>query len=109
MNPERLRIEWISAAEGTRFAEIMNDFTEKLRELGPLGKGEGIDEAKLESELEDVAKLVPYIKLVKKDKLAQRLDKARGLRRALHQLTRWTSCSARSSRTTSIRRSVRPA
>ena len=31
IDPERLRIEWISASEGTRFAEIMNDFTEKLR------------------------------------------------------------------------------
>ena len=75
VNPERLRIEWISAAEGTRFAEIMNDFTDKLRALGPLGKGEGIDEEKLESDLESVAKLVPYIKLVKHDKLARRLDK----------------------------------
>jgi len=75
VNPERLRIEWISAAEGTRFAEIMNDFTDNLRALGPLGKGEGIDEEKLESDLESVAKLIPYIKLVKHDKLAQRLDK----------------------------------
>jgi ferredoxin len=74
VNSERLRIEWISAAEGTRFAEIMNDFTEMLRELGPLGKGEGLDEDELESELESVAKLVPYIKLVKHEKLALRLD-----------------------------------
>ena len=36
VNPERLRLEWISAAEGVRFAEIMNDFTGKLRELGPI-------------------------------------------------------------------------
>ena len=41
VNPDRLRIEWISAAEGVRFAEIMNDFTEQLRELGPVGNGEG--------------------------------------------------------------------
>ena len=37
LESDRLRIEWISAAEGTRFAEIMNDFTGKLRELGPVG------------------------------------------------------------------------
>jgi len=74
-NPERLRLEWISASEGTRFAEVMNDFTEKLRELGPLGQGEGIDQATLASDLDAVAKLVPYIKLVKSEKLALRLDK----------------------------------
>ena len=42
VNPERLRIEWISAAEGTRFAEIMSDFTARLRDLGPIGEGEGL-------------------------------------------------------------------
>jgi coenzyme F420-reducing hydrogenase delta subunit/NAD-dependent dihydropyrimidine dehydrogenase PreA subunit len=73
VNSERLRLEWISAAEGIRFAEIMNDFTEKLRELGPLVNGDG--NGKLASELEEVAKLVPYIKLIKKEKLAQRLDR----------------------------------
>jgi NAD-dependent dihydropyrimidine dehydrogenase PreA subunit len=73
VNPARLRLEWISAAEGIRFAEIMNDFTEKLRGLGPIGNGNGNGE--LASELEEVAKLVPYIKLIKKEKLAQRLDK----------------------------------
>lgn len=31
----RLRLEWISAAEGTRFAEVINEFTEQVRELGP--------------------------------------------------------------------------
>ena len=75
VNPERLQIEWISAAEGNRFAEIMNDFTEKLRELGPLGNGEGTGNGELAAELESVAKLVPYIKLIKKEKLALRLDK----------------------------------
>ena len=38
VNPDRLRIEWISAAEGVRFAEVMNDFTGQLRELGPIGE-----------------------------------------------------------------------
>ena len=43
VNPDRLRLEWISAAEGTRFAEVMNDFAKRLAELGPLGEGEGLD------------------------------------------------------------------
>ncbi len=71
VDPRRLRIEWISAAEGSRFAEIMNEFTEQLRELGPAGNGNG----ELASELEAVTKLVPYIKIIKKEKLALRLDK----------------------------------
>jgi len=75
VNPERLRIEWISSSEGVRFAEVMNDFTGRLRELGPIGEGEGLDEAELQSKLEDVRKLVPYIKLEMREKLAIRLDK----------------------------------
>jgi F420-non-reducing hydrogenase iron-sulfur subunit len=32
---ERLRLEWVSAAEGDRFASIVNDMTKKVKELGP--------------------------------------------------------------------------
>jgi F420-non-reducing hydrogenase iron-sulfur subunit len=31
----RLRLEWISAAEGARFARIMTEFTDQIRALGP--------------------------------------------------------------------------
>jgi len=31
----RLRLEWISAAEGARFAEVINEFAEQIRRLGP--------------------------------------------------------------------------
>ncbi len=36
----RLRLEWISAAEGARFAEVISEFTAQVRALGPspLGK-----------------------------------------------------------------------
>jgi F420-non-reducing hydrogenase iron-sulfur subunit len=30
----RLRLEWISAAEGARFAQVINEFTDQVRELG---------------------------------------------------------------------------
>ena len=29
--PERLRLEWISAAEGIKFAEVVTDFTKKIK------------------------------------------------------------------------------
>jgi F420-non-reducing hydrogenase iron-sulfur subunit len=32
----RLRLEWVSAAEGDRFAAVVNEFTEEIRSLGPL-------------------------------------------------------------------------
>jgi F420-non-reducing hydrogenase iron-sulfur subunit len=31
----RLRLEWISAGEGRRFAEVIEEFTEQIRKLGP--------------------------------------------------------------------------
>jgi len=33
---ERLRLEWISAAEGDRVRVVINDMVEKIRALGPL-------------------------------------------------------------------------
>jgi len=35
LEPERLRLEWISASEGERFATIVRDMTEELMKLGP--------------------------------------------------------------------------
>ncbi len=38
LNPERLRIEFMSGADGILLAEVTNDFTKKVKELGPLAK-----------------------------------------------------------------------
>lgn len=35
LEPERLRLDWVSASEGERFARIVNEFTEAVRALGP--------------------------------------------------------------------------
>lgn len=35
IEPSRLRLEWVSSSEGTRFAEIAREFTEQLKALGP--------------------------------------------------------------------------
>ena len=69
VDPGRLRLEWISAAEGTRFAEIMSDFAGQLRDLGPLGQGEGIEPADLKLKLGAINRLIPYVKLVEREKL----------------------------------------
>ena len=73
LNPDRLRIEFMSAGEGIHFAEVMSEFSKEIKQLGPLGKGEGIDRDELKSKLAEITKLVPYIKMVKNEKLASRL------------------------------------
>jgi F420-non-reducing hydrogenase iron-sulfur subunit len=32
---ERLYLDWVSAAEGVKFAEVVRSFTQKIKELGP--------------------------------------------------------------------------
>jgi len=36
IEPERLRLEWISAAEGTKFPSALKAFTNEIARLGPL-------------------------------------------------------------------------
>lgn len=37
IDTNRLRLEWISGAEGIRFAEVAKGFTEQLKSIGPSG------------------------------------------------------------------------
>lgn len=74
INPDRLRLEWIAASEGTRYAEVMNDFGKQLKGFGPLGKGEGLDSRTLKLKLEAVSKLLPYAKLVERERLRVRFE-----------------------------------
>lgn len=36
VNPERLLLDWVSASEGERFANLVRDFIEKIKSFGPL-------------------------------------------------------------------------
>lgn len=36
IDPERIKLEWISAAESNKFTQTVTEFTEKVKELGPL-------------------------------------------------------------------------
>lgn len=36
IEPERVRLEWISASEGDRLRDVVNDMVAKLKQLGPL-------------------------------------------------------------------------
>ena len=69
LSPDRLRLEWIAASEGSRFAEVMSDFANMLKDLGPPGLVEGIDEASVKFRLKALNQMVPFLKLVEREKL----------------------------------------
>ncbi len=73
LNPERLRIEFMSGAEAGLFIESVNGFINKVKGLGPIGQGEGIGKDELKARLAEITRLVPYIKVVKNEKLGTRL------------------------------------
>ena len=52
---ERFLIDWASAAEGPNFVKIITAFTQKIAELGPLGKGEGKDQEEIRRQLAQAA------------------------------------------------------
>ena len=43
INSERYNLQWASAAEAPRFVKLITGFTDKIREMGPLGQAESID------------------------------------------------------------------
>ncbi len=69
VNPKRLRLEWVSAGEGIRFANFMNEFAAEIEKMGPLGKAEGCGDETLARNLAAVESVVPYVKLVLTQKL----------------------------------------
>jgi F420-non-reducing hydrogenase iron-sulfur subunit len=36
IHPDRLRLDWVSASEAARFADVVEEFTKQVRALGPL-------------------------------------------------------------------------
>jgi len=38
LEKDRIRLEWISASEGKRFAQVMTEFDREIRDLGPVGR-----------------------------------------------------------------------
>jgi coenzyme F420-reducing hydrogenase delta subunit/DNA-binding transcriptional ArsR family regulator len=69
LNPDRLRIEFMSGADGNLLAEKSDDFARCVKEMGPLGRSEGIEKEQLKLKLQAAGKLVPYIRLVERERL----------------------------------------
>jgi F420-non-reducing hydrogenase iron-sulfur subunit len=74
LNPNRLKIEFMSGSESNLFVDAVNGFVKQVKELGPLAEGEGLDRRVTKAKIAEMAQLVPYIKLVNQDKLASRLN-----------------------------------
>ncbi len=72
LDSRRLSIEFISGAEGNRFADLMNGFSRTIQQLGKLGEGEGIGAAALQFRLEAATKLVPHIRLLERERFRLR-------------------------------------
>ena len=69
MNPKRLQIEFMSSGDGNILAEVIDKFTAEIRKTGQLGKSEGIDKSELNTRLNGVMNLVPYVKLVERERM----------------------------------------
>ncbi len=68
LDPERLHIEFMSAADGNILADSVNRFVRQVKAMGPLGQNEGVDQEKLRLGLKAVGRLVPYLRLVERER-----------------------------------------
>jgi len=55
---ERYDLQWASAAEAPRFVKLITDFTERMRELGPLGEAEGMSQEEIKERLQKALDVV---------------------------------------------------
>ncbi|WP_372684017.1 hydrogenase iron-sulfur subunit, partial [Desulfosarcina sp.] len=69
INPERLRIAFMSGADGNLLADAADEFSKDIIALGPLGEEEGVDVGTLKFNLEAAMTLVPYLRLVERERL----------------------------------------
>lgn len=74
LSPERVKIAFMSSAEGMRFVEKVSQLSDEIKGLGPIGEKEGLDRDELSVRLEGVMNLIPYIKRIKREKLETRLE-----------------------------------
>lgn len=60
---DRLALEWASAAEGSKYVQMITNFTNKISELGPLGVSERLDTDELKLKLSAAGDTLRGIKL----------------------------------------------
>jgi coenzyme F420-reducing hydrogenase delta subunit/ferredoxin len=61
LEPERLRLDWVSASEGERFSRIADEFTGAVRALGPVHWRVSLDGRQVASRMSEAAReAIPY-------------------------------------------------
>jgi coenzyme F420-reducing hydrogenase delta subunit/biotin operon repressor len=81
LDPMRVQIRFMSGGDGNILAERINEFTEAIRERGPLGIAEGVAKELLRTRLGAAARLVPYLRLVERERLRVPAKTAEGYER----------------------------
>lgn len=76
LSEDRLKLEFMSGSEANVYVDVVNRFVQKIKDLGPLGQGEGMDAKVLELKLKALSKIIPYIRLVESERLRVKLPKA---------------------------------
>jgi F420-non-reducing hydrogenase iron-sulfur subunit len=69
LRPERLHIAFMSGGDGNLLAEAIDKHTKAVKALGPLGVAEGLDGARLSMRLAAAERLVPFLRLVERERL----------------------------------------
>ncbi len=69
LDPKRLSIEFMSGGDGILLAKVIDRVTQQIKDIGPLGQAEGMDKQALQVKLLAARKLVPYLKLVERERL----------------------------------------
>ena len=69
LNPKRLRTNFMSGADGNLLADYTDAFSKEIKELGPLGTSEGMDADEVTFKLKSARKLIPYMRLVERERL----------------------------------------
>tara|TARA_B100000614_G_scaffold244744_1_gene249206 strand:- start:226 stop:930 length:705 start_codon:yes stop_codon:yes gene_type:complete len=67
LNPDRLNIAFMSSGDGTAYVKAVNGFVDRIKKLGPISND--TEESDLARKLSRVRQLIPYIKMVKREKL----------------------------------------
>ncbi len=49
---ERFSLQWASAAEAPRFVQLITDFTEQMKDLGPIGEAEGLSKEEVQERIQ---------------------------------------------------------
>lgn len=74
LSPERIHIDFMTSSDAQHFAERVNIFTEKIRNLGPLSEEVRIGDKELRERFSHLLTLVPYIKIAKREKFLTKVS-----------------------------------